>query len=196
MANDRDTAWAAAGTACARMIDDGMWVGLGTGRAAAAGIRALGARVRDEGLTIVGVPTSDASAALARDQGIPIGSPGPPLGVAFDGADAIDPMGLCVKGAGGAMVRERVIAQSAHRFIVLVDGPKMVPSLDDWGVLPIAVVPFAADVISRLLADLSPARRPGDSDDGMALLDLAVPAGADWEAVACRVREVPGVLGW
>ena len=194
MANEREAAWAAAGAACAGLINDGMRVGLGTGRAATAGIRALGARVRAEGLSIVGVPTSDASGLVAAEEGIPLGDPGAPLDLAFDGADAIDPLGLCIKGAGGAMVRERVLASSARRFIVLVDRPKMVRSLDDWGVLPIAVVPFAAEAVMRELADLGPTRRPTDSDDGMALIDLAVPAGADWAEVADRARSLAGVL--
>lgn len=171
-----------------------MTVGLGTGRAATAGIRALGDRVREEGLRVTGVPTSHASAAVATECGIPLAEPGPPLDIAFDGADAIDPQGLCVKGAGGAMVRERVLAESASRFVVLVDAPKIVASLDEWGVLPLAVVPFAADSVMRLLDDLAPSRRPEDSDDGMALIDLAVPAGADWPALADRARALPGVL--
>lgn len=194
MANEREAAWAAAGAACAGLITDGMRVGLGTGRAATAGIRALGARVRAEGLSIVGVPTSDASGVVAAEEGIPLGDPGAALDLAFDGADAIDPLGLCIKGAGGAMVRERVLANSARRFIVLVDGPKMVRSLDDWGVLPIAAVPFAAEAVMRELADLGPTRRPTDSDDGMALIDLAVPASADWPEVADRARSLAGVL--
>lgn len=194
MANEREAAWAAAGAACARLVGDGMRVGLGTGRAATAGIRALGARVREEGLSVVGVPTSDASAQVARDEGIPVGEPGAELHLAFDGADAIDPLGLCIKGAGGAMVRERVLADSARRFLVLVDAPKIVASLDEWGVLPLAVVPFAAEAVMRELADLAPARRPADSDDGMALIDLAVPAGADWVEVAARARALAGVL--
>ena len=194
MANDREAAWAAAGAACAGLVADGMRVGLGTGRAATAGIRALGARLRDEGISVTGVPTSAASADVAGEVGIPLGDPGPELDMAFDGADAIDPLGLCIKGAGGAMVRERVLAESARRFIVLVDAPKIVTSLDEWGVLPLAVVPFAAEVVMRELADLSPARRPAASDDGMALIDLAVPAGADWVEVADRARRLPGVL--
>lgn len=194
MANDREAAWAAAGAACARLIGDGMRVGLGTGRAATAGIRALGQRVRDEGISVVGVPTSDASALVAAEAGIALGDPGPALDLAFDGADAVDPRGLCVKGAGGAMVRERVLAQSAPRFLVLVDAPKIVASLDEWGILPLAVVPFAAAAVERELADLSPVRRPSDSDDGMALIDLSVPAGSDWVEVAERARALPGVL--
>ena len=168
-----------------------MRVGLGTGRAAAAGIAALGERVR-AGLRCTGVPTSRASAALARDQGIAVGRLRGPLDVAFDGADAVDPGGLVVKGAGGAMVRERIVAGAAARFVVLVDGPKLVASLDAWGVLPIAVVPFAAARVAVELAEFSPARRDRRSDDGLVLLDLAVPAGSSWRQPR-KVRQM-GIL--
>jgi ribose 5-phosphate isomerase A len=194
MSNEREVAWAAAGAACAALVEDGMRVGLGTGRAANAGIVALGERVRTEGLRIVGVATSERSEATARDAGIPIGPPGDALDLAFDGADAIDPDGLCVKGAGGAMVRERVLAESAPRFLVLVDAPKIVPSLDEWGILPLAVVPFAADRVTAQLADLAPTRRDVLSDDGMVLIDLHPAAGCDWEGIANRARALPGVL--
>lgn len=191
---DRQRAWDAAGRAAAALVEPGMRVGLGTGRAAAAGIRALGARVRDEGLRIRGVPTSTASTVLARELGIPVAKLTGPLDIAFDGADAVDPDGLVVKGAGGAMVRERVVATSAGRFLVLVDAPKMVARLDEWGVLPLAVAPFAAAWVRHELRDLRPSRRPRRSDDGMTLLDLQVPPGSDWRAVADRARALPGVL--
>lgn len=170
-----------------------MRVGLGTGRAAAAGIRALGARVA-AGLRCTGVPTSRASTALARELGIPIGRLGGPLDLAFDGADAVDPRGLVIKGAGGALVRERIVADAAARFLVLVDAPKMVDSLDRWGVLPVAAIPFAAARVAGRLADLSPRRRPGRSDDGLSLIDLSVPPGADWGDLAARLDAMPGVV--
>lgn len=191
--DDRTRAWQAAGRVAADLVEPGMRVGLGTGRAAAAGIAALGERVRG-GLHVRGVPTSPASARLARNVGIPVGRLTGPLDIAFDGADAVDPQGLVVKGAGGAMVRERVVARAAARFLVLVDPPKMVDSLDEWGVLPIAVAPFAADWVCLQLADLGPARRPARSDDRMALIDLSIPGGTDWTDVARRVRALPGVL--
>jgi ribose 5-phosphate isomerase A len=191
--DDRQRAWQAAGRLAASWVEPGMRVGLGTGRAAAAGIAALGERVRD-GLRVRGVPTSPASARLARQAGIPLGRLSGSLDIAFDGADAVDPDGLIVKGAGGAMVRERVVAQAAGRFLVLVDRPKLVANLDEWGLLPVAVAPFAADWVTRQLADLAPARRPARSDDGMALLDLTIPPGSDWRKVARRVRGLPGVL--
>ncbi|WP_217915808.1 ribose 5-phosphate isomerase A [Miltoncostaea marina] len=193
MEDGRQRAWDAAGAAAAAQVEDGMRVGLGTGRAAAAGIRALGRRVAD-GLRCTGVPTSRASDALARELGIPLGRLRGPLDLAFDGADAVDPRGLVVKGAGGALVRERIVADAARRFLVLVDGPKIVRSLDEWGVLPLAVVPFAAGRVLEELADLGARRRPGRSDDGLVIVDADVPPGADWEAVAARAGGLAGVV--
>ena len=84
---------------------------------------------------------------------------------------------------------------SAGRFLVLVDAPKVAAtSLDAWGVLPVAAVPFAAEYVALALADLSPARRPGRSDDGLAIIDLTIPAGADWEDVDARVRGFAGIV--
>lgn len=191
--DDRQRAWAAAGAHAAAQVEDGMRVGLGTGRAAAAGIRALGARIAG-GLRVTAVATSRASADLARELGIPLEDMGPPLDLAFDGADAVDPSGLVVKGAGGAHVRERVVADAAGRFLVLVDGPKVVGSLDEWGVLPLAVVPFATRRVVEQLADASPAVRDARSDDGMALVDLSPAAGGDWPALAERARSLAGVV--
>lgn len=193
MDEGRKRAWAAAGEAAASLVEDGMAVGLGTGRAAAAGILALGGRVAD-GLRCTGVPTSRASAALARRLGIPVQRLRRPLDLAFDGADAVDPGGLLVKGAGGALVRERLVAEAAARFLILVDRPKLVTTLDEWGVLPVAVVPFGAARVAQTLADLDPRPRRGRSDDGLAVLDLHLPAGSDWEAVAARAGAVPGVV--
>ncbi len=92
------------------------------------------------------------------------------------------------------MVRERVVADAAARFFVLVDAPKMVASLDVWGVLPIAVVPFAAARVGAEMSELSPVQRNGRSDDGLALIDLTVPPGISWRDLADRVRTIPGVV--
>ena len=99
-----------------------------------------------------------------------------------------------MKGGGGALVRERMVADAAARFLVLVDPPKLVGSLDEWGVLPLAVVPFGAARAAHELADLHPRRRPGRSDDGLAILDLRVPAGSDWTRVAERASAAPGAV--
>ena len=128
-----------------------------------------------EGLRCVGVPTSRASHALGRELGIPMARMRGPVDIAFDGADLVTPAGLTIKGAGGALVRERIVDGSAGRFLVLVDAPKVATSLGSWGVLPVAVVPFAAEHVALALADLSPSRRPGRSDDGLAIIDLDGP---------------------
>ncbi|MBI2683818.1 MAG: ribose 5-phosphate isomerase A [Actinobacteria bacterium] len=190
---ERMAAWDAAGRAVARLVEPGMRVGLGTGRAAAAGIRALGARVAD-GLPCVGVPTSRASADLARSLGIPLGRLADPLDLAFDGADAVDPSGWAVKGAGGAFVRERIVADAARRFVILVDAPKLVAGLDAWGSLPVAVVPFAARrVIAELEAHL-PRRRATRSDDALVIIDIRPEGGRSWSALATALEGMPGVV--
>lgn len=189
----RTRAWEAAGRHAAGLVEDGWRVGLGTGRAAAAGIRALGERVAG-GLRCTGVATSHASADLAASLGIPLADMGPPLQLAFDGADAVDPAGLVIKGAGGAHVRERVVADAAERFLVLVDAPKVVASLDEWGVLPLAVAPFAVARVMDQLAHHSPTLRDATSDDGMALVDLHPAPGGDWVALGAEARELAGVL--
>ncbi len=194
MDDDRHRAWAAAGRAAAGRVESGMRVGIGTGRAAGAGIAALAARIHDEGLRVTAVPTSTGTVALARRLEIPLGRLRGPLDLAFDGADAVSPSGALVKGAGGALVRERIVAAAAARFLVLIDGPKLVRTLDAWGALPIAVVPFAAARVIGELADLDPVRRPGTSDDGLVLVDLHPPPPADWVALGTRVGDLPGVV--
>lgn len=196
MADDqeRKRAWAAAGELAASRVESGMRVGIGTGRAASAGIRALGRRVVEEGLDITAVPTSRDSENLARGLGIPLGRLKGPLDIAFDGADAVDPAGLIVKGNGGALVRERIVARAARTWLVLVDGPKLVRSLDEWGRLPVAVVPFAAGRVSEELEDLGPVRRQGRSDDDLVLIDLHVPPDGDWHEWAERASAEPGVV--
>lgn len=193
MSDDRRRAWEAAGRAAAQAVPDGARVGLGTGRAAAAGIHALAARVR-EGLRCTAVATSVQSAALADELGIPREDMGAPVDVAFDGADVVTPGGLVVKGAGGAHVRERVVDDTAGRFLVLVDGPKLAASCDAWGVLPLAVLPFALGYVLHELRALGPAPREVLSDDGLVIVDLHPPAGTDWEALQARAVALPGVV--
>src|SRR5438132_9717197 len=119
-----------------------MTVGLGSGSTARWFIEGLGARVR-QGLSMRGVPTSDASAALASEHGIVIAAldeRGVDLDV--DGADAVDPDLRLIKGLGGAMVREKVVAAAARRFIVIVDDRKTVQQLN--GAVPVELIAFGA----------------------------------------------------
>ena len=134
-----------AGEAAARLVEDGMLIGLGTGSTASAFIRALGERVR-AGLHIAGaVASSQASADLAASLGIPITTLDlhPELDLYVDGADEIDPQLCLIKGGGGALLREKIVATASKRFVVVTDITKKVPNLGLKFPVPIEVIPFA-----------------------------------------------------
>ncbi|MBA4064888.1 MAG: ribose-5-phosphate isomerase RpiA [Isosphaera sp.] len=185
------------------LVPDGAVVGLGTGRAAAAFLDALGARVA-AGLRVRGVPTSEESAATARRLGIPLLTfdEVAEIDVAVDGADEVDPAGNLIKGYGGALLREKVVAAAARRFVVLVGPEKLVPVLGTRGRLPVEVVPFAAGACARRLAALGypskvreHAGRPFVTDNGNHVLDLAVGPLADPAGLDAAIRAIPGVVG-
>lgn len=192
---------AALGAAALAEVRPGHVVGLGTGQAATAFIHALGQAIK-EGLRVTGVPTSDASASLARTLGIPLIDEPVALDVAVDGADEVDPRLDLVKGYGGALVREKIVAAAARRFIVLVGGDKLVTALGARGRLPVEVVPFAAPFCRRRLAELGypPTTRARDgkpliTDNGNLILDVAVTAITDPAALDRTLRDIPGVVG-
>src|SRR5947207_11937694 len=179
-----------------RHVAGGQVIGLGTGHAAAAFVHALGARVA-AGLDVRGVPTSEATAALARGLGIKLVSPDDVevVDVAIDGADEVDPRGDLIKGYGGALVREKVVAALARRFIVLVGADKLVPVLGSRGRLPVEVVPFAAGPCRRRLEALGyPATlrtadgAPVVTDNGNRLLDCRIGPIADPAALEAALR--------
>jgi ribose 5-phosphate isomerase A len=145
-----------AGQAAAALVQDGMVVGLGTGTTVRHLLDALGARVRDEGLRIVGVPTSAATAELATRHRIPLTEPGAmPIDLALDGADEIEHGTLrLIKGLGGALLREKVVAEASARFVVLADASKMVPRLGHAVSLPVEVDQFAHVAAMRRIAAL------------------------------------------
>ena len=169
----------------------GTVVGLGTGRAASAFVEALGERVRD-GLDVRGVPTSEATASLAAKVGIPLLSLDEALSLAvtFDGADEVSPDLDLIKGYGGALVREKIVAASSERLIILVGDEKRVDRIGARGRLPVEVVPFARSLCERRLADLgcpSVVRmvegKPFLTDNLNLILDCAVKSIADPEAL-------------
>jgi ribose 5-phosphate isomerase A len=184
-----------------RYVKAGQTIGLGTGRAASAFITALGA----SGIKVRGVPTSHASADLARSLKIELVelSEAPMLATDFDGADEVDPRLNMIKGLGGAMVRERVVAAASRKRIFLVGEEKLVKRLGQHGNLPVEAVPFAAAFVERQIATLglkAELRKDANgtdiiSDNGNLIFD-------------CRVREIrnparlerdllmiPGVVG-
>jgi ribose 5-phosphate isomerase A len=184
-----------------RFVSSGQVIGLGTGQAATAFVRALGQRVGG-GLDVRGVPTSEATAAVARQLGIKLVTLDDvdAVDVAVDGADEVDPRADLIKGYGAALLRERVVASVARRFVILVGTEKLVPALGSRGRLPVEVVPFAAGACRRRLTALGyPADirladgRPVITDNGNLLLDCRVGPLTDSRAVETAVRAIPGV---
>jgi ribose 5-phosphate isomerase A len=182
-------------------VKSGHVVGLGTGQAATAFIHALGRAVK-AGLAVTGVPTSETSATLAHRLGIPLVDEPVALDVAVDGADEVDPRLDLIKGYGGALVREKIVAAAAHRFIVLVGREKLVPTLGGRGRLPVEVVPFAMPFCRRRLDELGypPVVRtrngaPVVTDNRNLILDAAVGSISDPAALDATLRAIPGVVG-
>lgn len=184
----------AAGEAAAALVRDGMALGYGTGRAAAAALEAL-ARRR---LRVRGVPTSERTAELCRTLGLQLTTleETPELDLCIDGADEIDPDKQALKGGGGAMVREKLVALAARRRVFVIEEPKLVPRLGTTRGLPIAVLAFGWSSTLRRVAQVLPgaARRADLNDDGNVVIDAPIPAGADLRALADALKRVPGVV--
>src|SRR5215510_481670 len=134
-------------------IKDGMIVGLGTGSTAAYFIRELGARVK-QGLRVQGIPTSEASRKLAGEVGVPLTTLAdhPVIDVTVDGADEVSDALDLIKGLGGALVREKVVAHASKFVIIVVDETKLSGRLGRNAPIPVEVLPFAFDVVRRQLA--------------------------------------------
>ena len=157
-----------AGFKAVEYIEDGMTVGLGTGSTAYWLVERLGERVR-EGLRVRGVPTSRRTEEQALALGIPLVTftEVQQLDIAIDGADEIGPGLALIKGGGGALLREKLVAAAALRFIVIADAGKKVETLGQFP-LPVEVVPFAWEVTARRVAEVvrvEPALRLTDGGD-------------------------------
>lgn len=147
----------AAAEAAARLVEDGMMLGIGTGSTVSFLVEALGRRVREEGLHISGVATSMKTEAQALSLGITLIELGAaaPLDLAIDGADEVEQGRLrLIKGLGGALLREKIVAQAARRFVVIVDEGKVVTVLGEHAPVPVEVVYFAHETTARRLAAL------------------------------------------
>src|SRR3989441_10703645 len=145
----------AVATKAVELIAGGAGVGPGSGRAASLFITNLGLR-RQDGLRVIGVPTSHASAYTARKAGIPLIELGEDiqLDITIDGADEVAPNLDLVKGWGGALVRERIVAAASRRLVILVGEEKLVRGLGERGRIPVEVIPLARGVVGRALARL------------------------------------------
>lgn len=200
--SDREADKRLAAEAAVAEVAAGMRVGLGTGSTAAFAIAALARRIAD-GLAVEVVATSEATARAAFAAGIVVrdfaGYVG--LDLAIDGADAIDDDLLAVKGAGGAMLREKAVAAAAARMIVIADGGKRVARLGAAPLpvpVPVEVLPFARDFVvaslARLGADVS-VRDGYRTDNGHLVADCRFAAATDPAALAMAIDAIPGALG-
>jgi ribose 5-phosphate isomerase A len=186
------------------MVPDGVVIGLGSGRAAWAFVGLLGDRVRSGRLRVRGVSTSEETAHVAGQHGVPLvglGEAGE-LGVTVDGADEVDPTLNLIKGYGRALVREKVVAAASRKLVILVGEEKLVPRLGTRGRLPVEVVPFAVPLCKRRLAELGlrpvlweEGGRPGITDNGNHILDCETGPIPDAARLEADVRAIPGVVG-
>ncbi len=201
----QEVAKKAAGERAARLVQEGMCVGLGTGSTTAYAIAALGRRVREEGLQIVGTPTSFFAETLAREHGIPLVTLNDleRLDLVFDGADEVDADLNLIKGRGAAQTREKVVASLADRFVVLVDPSKLVAQLGTRMPLPVEILPMALAPISRALKALGAVpelrmgvRKDGPvvTDQGFWILDARFDRIEHPQQLGQTIRNIPGVL--
>jgi ribose 5-phosphate isomerase A len=189
----------------AKMVRDGTVVGLGTGSTAALAIAELGRRVREEGLEIVGIPTSYGSAMIARENGIVIRSLDDvsKIDIAIDGADEVDPKKNLIKGGGGAHTREKVVDGQADLFVVIADDSKLVEYLGEKFPVPVEVLPFAVQPVMKKLKEIgsNPVLRMGVkkdgpviTDQGNMIIDVRFSQIKEPKALELELNGIPGVV--
>ena len=202
MSSEQNVADALAEAAIAE-IQSGMIVGLGTGRTASRGIVALAERVREEKLDIRCVPTSHVTETLARQLRLNVidFAMVERVDYLFDGADEVDPQLRMIKGAGGAMVRERIVAAASERRVYMVSEKKMVPRLGTGATLPVAVLAFGLASIRSNLREMGlngVVRRTLDgqlflTDNGSLVIDVTM-GDYDPEELGAILDSTPGVI--
>jgi len=184
-------------------VKPGMVLGLGTGSTARFFLEGVARLVR-EGVDLKGVPTSFATADAAKELGIPLTSleERPSVDLCVDGADEVDPKLDLIKGLGGALFREKIVAAASKRFIVIVDASKLVPRLGTKAPVPVEVHPFgwktAAAALEGLGATVELRRRDTETvrtDNGNNLLDARFGPIKAPSKLAARIAAIPGVVG-
>lgn len=199
MPDDRSPAREAAAAAAVELVEPGMTIGLGSGRAVWRVVELLGER----GGPVRAVVASERTDVRAREAGIEVipldGSVEPDL--ALDGADEVDPELRLIKGGGGALLREKIVVASAKRFVVVAETPKKVQRLGEGFRLPVEVARFAWEDTRRRVATLLPDAelREGDdgpyvTDEGHHILDCALPADVDPDELDPALKRIPGVM--
>ena len=201
----REIAKKRASVEAVRHVEDGFILGLGSGTTAAFAIEEIGRRVREEGLRVLGVPTSYQSFFLAIEEGIPTTTldEHPQLDLDIDGADQIDGELNLIKGGGGALTREKVVASSAKKLIVVADETKLTNGLGENQYLPVEVLPFALPVVSSrmeatggrpLLREKGDKSGPYVTDNGNFILDVDFRLIDHPAELESELRAIPGVV--
>ena len=198
----RDREKQIAARAAVELVQSGNIVGLGSGSTATYAVQYLAERVRD-GLKILGIPTSQRTKQLAEQLGIPLTTldEHDQIDIDFDGADEIDPQLNLIKGGGGALLREKIIASASKRFVVMADSTKQVAHLGKFP-LPVEIIPFAQSLIAKKIAALGAKvslrnyayGNPYVTDEGHHILDCTFGKIADPPALAEKLRAIPGVV--
>ena len=185
-----------------QLVSDGQVVGLGTGSTAAFAIQGLGRRIAG-GLRISGVPTSKASEELALMVGIPLRDLNDvqKVDITIDGADEVDPAFNMIKGGGGALTREKLVALLSERCVYVVDERKLVDRLGQSFAVPVEVLPFAWAASARRLAELGcesllrgSRDNPFVTDNGNYIIDCRFPPIVDSPELEKAIKQVPGVI--
>ena len=191
-----------AARAAVELVRDGQIVGLGTGSTAAYAVRFLGERVR-AGLKIRGISTSVKTKELAASLGIPLSTleEFQQIDITIDGADEVDPELRLIKGGGGALLREKIVASVTRQFVVIADSSKQVASLGKFPV-PVEVIPFAQTLVAKKIEGLGASVKareyaygnPFVTDEGHHILDCSFGEIADPEELAGELDRMPGVV--
>jgi ribose 5-phosphate isomerase A len=200
MANDQEKE--AAARASLQFVRDGQVVGLGTGSTAAYFIKLLGEEVK-KGLRIRGIPTSTRSQELAQSLGIPLTTLDEcqEIAVTVDGADEVDPQLRLIKGGGGALLREKIVASATRQFVIVADASKQVARLGKFP-LPVEVIRFAQALVAKRIAALgadvqlrtSPDGQPYVTDENNHILDCHFGEIRDPDRLAHELSDTPGVV--
>lgn len=191
----------AAGRTAAGDVEDGMVVGLGTGSTVRHTILELARRVAEEDLDILGIPTSEASARLAREGGIPLTDldEHPEVDLTIDGADEFDAKLHLIKGGGGALTREKIVAHASRRMVVVADASKQVEVLGSTFPLPVEVIALGRTPVRRFLEAKGAQVALRDdgrflTDNGHPVLDARFDGIGDPAALEQELEMLPGVV--
>ncbi len=200
MANDQEKE--AAARASLQFVKDGQVVGLGTGSTAAYFIELLGEKVK-HGMRVRGIPTSDRSRELAQSLGIPLTTLDEcqEIAVTVDGADEVDPQLRLIKGGGGAMLREKIVASATKQLVIVADATKQVPMLGKFP-LPVEVIQFAQALVAKRITALGAQvslRKNADgtpyvTDERNHILDCRFGQIRDADRLAQQLSEMPGIV--